>query len=410
MLVVLVIIFPFLWIVISSFKSPDHFLSLEPRATRSPARRLASYALALGETSLLRWMVNSFLVAIRHDAALAADLRARGLRARPPALPRARAALDTCSFLLRDPLDHARRAALRRARDARPERHLLGLILVHASFTIPFVTWVLTDFYALDPGRSRGGRLRRRREPPRACCATSILPLSVPGLLAAGAYAFILSWNDFLFAFIILNDQQLHRAGRHQRVLHRAEHRAVLWAELMAASVLVTLPSVILFGLFQRYLVRASWPDRSAGSGRRCRFAGRGRPTRRTCGGSPPGVGRSRSDATAARPKQRDEIAEHGGVASPALAGQGRSLADVRRDEDPVQVTAGGICRDPVRPPGIRRLVRLPDRIEPEPGPPLKDGVVVPLVGTGVRVTDQHLAQDPRPPLRGCRADRVRCA
>ena len=82
-----------------------------------------------------------------------------------------------------------------------------------------------------------------------------VLPLSIPGLLAAAAYSFILSWNDFLFALVIMNSNAHFTApvGIHAYFTGQNITQEV-WAELMAASVLVTLPSVVLFGFFQRYI------------------------------------------------------------------------------------------------------------------------------------------------------------
>ena len=78
----------------------------------------------------------------------------------------------------------------------------------------------------------------------------------MPGLLAAGAYAFILSWNDFLFAFILISSPDNFTApvGIHAFFTGRNIEQS-LWAQLMAASTLVSLPSAALFALFQRHLV-----------------------------------------------------------------------------------------------------------------------------------------------------------
>src|SRR5205085_1010623 len=165
---VFVIVFPFLWIALSSFRDPDHFLTLH-------------------------------------------------------------------------------------LRDAVP--HSFGLISVPASVTIPISTWVLSDFYRSLPadleeaGYVDGASLVR-------VLRHIVLPLSIPGLLAAGAYAFILSWNDFLFALVIMNSNSHFTApvGIHAYFTGQNVTQEV-WAELMAASTLVTLPSVVLFGFFQRYMV-----------------------------------------------------------------------------------------------------------------------------------------------------------
>jgi multiple sugar transport system permease protein len=253
--VVLVIIFPFLWIAISSLKAPDHFLSLSLKDAIPRSPTFASYRLAIGDTSLLRWIFNSFLVAtattalslvICAPAAFAfARMHFRGrtvastLLVFAYAIPSITLAVPLFVVLVKIGLNDT----------------YIGLILVHASFTIPFVTWVLTDFYRSIPvdleaaGYVDGASLLR-------VLRHVILPLSLPGLLAAGAYAFILSWNDFLFAFVIMNSDAHYTAPVGISAYFAGQNvTQEVWAELMSASVLVTLPSVILFGFFQRYIV-----------------------------------------------------------------------------------------------------------------------------------------------------------
>ena len=254
-LVVFVIVFPFLWILISSFKDPENFLSVKLSDAVPHALHVGSYRLALGRTSLLHWIWNSFLVAtittlisllVCAPAAYAlARLRFRGRGLTSTflvgayAVPSITLVVPMFVVLVKLHLNDT----------------YIGLILVHASFTIPFATWVLSDFYRSLPqdleeagyvdGASLFSVLRH-----------IVLPLSIPGLLAAGAYSFILSWNDFLFALVIMNSNAHFTApvGIHAYFTGRSITEEV-WAELMAASTLVTLPSVILFGFFQRYMV-----------------------------------------------------------------------------------------------------------------------------------------------------------
>jgi multiple sugar transport system permease protein len=252
---VLVIVFPFLWILISSFKDPENFLSLELGDAVPFPPEIESYRLAIGPTSLLRWIWNSFFVAaattllsllVCAPAAFAfARLRFHGRGVASTylvfcyAIPSITLAVPLFVVLVRLHLNDT----------------FIGLIIVHASFTIPFVTWVLTDFYRSIPvdlesaGYVDGASLQR-------VLWHIILPLSLPGLLAAGAYSFILSWNDFLFALVIMNSNSHFTApvGINAYFTGRGITEEV-WAGLMAASVLVTLPSVILFAFFQRFIV-----------------------------------------------------------------------------------------------------------------------------------------------------------
>ena len=252
---VLVIIFPFLWIVLSSFRDPAHFLTLRLHDAIPRTLSLGSYRLALGQTDLLRWIGNSLLVAaattllalcVAAPAAFALvrlRFRARGFASLylvvAYAVPSITLAVPLFIVLVNLHLNDT----------------FVGLIIVHASFTIPFSTWVLSDFYRALPadleeaGYVDGASLLR-------VLRYIVLPLSVPGLLAAGAYSFILSWNDFLFALVIMNSNAHFTApvGIHAYFTGQNITQDV-WAELMAASTLVTVPSVVLFGFFQRYMV-----------------------------------------------------------------------------------------------------------------------------------------------------------
>ena len=138
----------------------------------------------------------------------------------------------------------------------------IGLIIVHASFTIPFATWVLTDLSRSIPvdleaaGYVDGASLAR-------VLWHIILPLSVPGLLAAGAYSFILSWNDFLFALVIMNSNAHFTAPVGINAYFTGQNiTQQVWAELMAALVLVTLPSVVRLGSSSATSPPGSWRAR----------------------------------------------------------------------------------------------------------------------------------------------------
>jgi multiple sugar transport system permease protein len=249
-----VIVFPFLWIVLSSFRDPAHFLSFKLSEAIPSSFHIESYRLVLDRTELLHWIGNSLIVAvcttalsllICAPAAFAlARVRFRGRGGASLflvvsyAVPSITLAVPLFVVLVKLHLNDT----------------FYGLIIVHSSFTIPFVTWVLTDFYRSLPvdlesaGYVDGASLWR-------VLRHIVLPLSVPGLLAAGAYAFILSWNDFLFALVIMNSDAHFTAPVGIRAFFTGNGlTSETWAELMAASVLVTLPSVLLFSFFQRYI------------------------------------------------------------------------------------------------------------------------------------------------------------
>ncbi len=127
-----------------------------------------------------------------------------------------------------------------------------AVALVYLSFNLPFVVWILIGFFhgipreleeaALVDGASRFGAFRR-----------IVLPLSLPGLLAAGVFAFVLSWNEFLFALIL--------TGRESKTLPVAlaslmSSQGNQIGAICAATVAMMTPIVVLTWVIQRFLVR----------------------------------------------------------------------------------------------------------------------------------------------------------
>jgi N,N'-diacetylchitobiose transport system permease protein len=127
---------------------------------------------------------------------------------------------------------------------------LTGLILVYLTFALPFCVWTLRGFVlgipkdleeaAMVDGSTRLGAFLR-----------ILLPLVAPGLVATSVFAFITSWNEYIFASTLLHD------GSKQTVtvflaLLSGGNRFVDWGAIMAASTLIAIPVVVFFLLVQR--------------------------------------------------------------------------------------------------------------------------------------------------------------
>ena len=127
-----------------------------------------------------------------------------------------------------------------------------SLIATYVAISLSLCTWLLIGFYRAIPaevleaatidGCTKVGLLWR-----------VILPLSVPGLLASAAFVFIGLWQEFLLAVTLISDPKLRTltVGLYSFI---SEYR-VEWNLLIAASVVVSIPTVVLFGLVQRYIV-----------------------------------------------------------------------------------------------------------------------------------------------------------
>ena len=126
--------------------------------------------------------------------------------------------------------------------------NLLSLTLSYLIFTLPFTTWVLTTFMSELPKELEEAALVDGAR-PRTVIAKVFLPLMWPALATTGLLAFIAAWNEFLFAltFTLSNERRTVVSGASQFELP--------WGRVMAASVIVTVPLVVLVLVFQRRIV-----------------------------------------------------------------------------------------------------------------------------------------------------------
>jgi multiple sugar transport system permease protein len=85
---------------------------------------------------------------------------------------------------------------------------------------------------------------------------TIILPLSQPLLATLGVFSFVFHWNDFLGPLIYLYDQELFTISLGLKMYQELMHIELVWSDAMAASVVTTLPVVVLFFFAQRYFMR----------------------------------------------------------------------------------------------------------------------------------------------------------
>lgn len=129
----------------------------------------------------------------------------------------------------------------------------LGLILVYLSFVLPFVIYVMTSFFQSIPpeleaaarvdGCTRLGALWR-----------IILPVSSPGLVATGIFAFLLSWDEFFFALLFTSTSAAKTVP--VAIAEFTGRHAVDFSAQATGGILAAIPPVVLALIFQRYIVQ----------------------------------------------------------------------------------------------------------------------------------------------------------
>ncbi|MGM0984321.1 MAG: carbohydrate ABC transporter permease [Pseudomonadota bacterium] len=129
-----------------------------------------------------------------------------------------------------------------------------GLILSYTIFTLPFTVWVLTTFMKQLPMELEEAAIMDGAT-PWVTITKVFLPLMWPAMATTGLLAFIAAWNEFLFAltFTLTDDQRTVPVAI--ALISGGSQHELPWGPIMAASVTVTVPLVILVMIFQRRIV-----------------------------------------------------------------------------------------------------------------------------------------------------------
>ncbi len=130
---------------------------------------------------------------------------------------------------------------------------LIALILVYTTFTLPFCILMLRAYFAEIPREIEEAALVDGCSPLGAV-GRILLPMSVPALVGSGLYTFLLAWNEFLFAVVLIESWE-------NRVITMAIYSLLAefvteWNMMMAFSLLASAPLVAGFIFLQRYVVR----------------------------------------------------------------------------------------------------------------------------------------------------------
>ena len=129
----------------------------------------------------------------------------------------------------------------------------LALVLSYTTFCLPFCLWLLRAFFESIPLELEEAALVDGAGRGRAVWHV-VLPLALPGLIAAAIFTFILAYNDFLFALVLITSEELKTLPVGVNDLFNAT--IVDWGMIMAAGVMITVPAVLFFAAVQRYLVQ----------------------------------------------------------------------------------------------------------------------------------------------------------
>ncbi len=132
---------------------------------------------------------------------------------------------------------------------------LPGLALVYITFQLPFGVFIMRNSFDTVPRELEEAALLD------GCSSVSLLyrvmlPIVLPGVITAGIYAFLNSWNEFLAALIFMNHQNMFTFPILLNSVNYGLYGAVDWGALQAGVTISILPSILIFLLFQRYYMQ----------------------------------------------------------------------------------------------------------------------------------------------------------
>jgi multiple sugar transport system permease protein len=250
---VFVLLFPFYWMAVTSLKPDNELLSREGNPFWVISPTLAHFNKLVFHTAYPEWLWNTVIISVAATfiSLLASVLAAYAIErlrfkgSRHVGLSIFLAYLVPPSILFIPLAAIVFQLGLFDTRWA--------LILTYPTFLIPFCTWLLMGYfrsipYELEECALIDGATRMQ------ILVKIILPLSVPGLISAGIFAFTLSWNEFIYALTFVSSSEVKTVPVGV-VTELVEGDVYHWGALMAGALLGSLPVAIIYSFFVEYYV-----------------------------------------------------------------------------------------------------------------------------------------------------------
>src|SRR2546421_4610241 len=239
---------PVLWMLSTSFKANGEVFQIPPRLI-TKSFSFGAYQRILGDGSDLRFFLNSYIVALSVTALtlLVAILAGYGF--------------SRFHF----PLKRSINAVIISVQAVPPITLVIpyfglvvalglyntypGLILTHMVFTLPYAIIMTTAYFNTLP-RELDESVKVDGASGWTALWRILVPISVPGLVAVGVYTFMLSWNEYLFALTLTRTNDMRTVPIGIQLL-MGQH-SYEWNQMMAMSILGSIPVLVLFLIFQR--------------------------------------------------------------------------------------------------------------------------------------------------------------
>jgi len=241
------VLFPFVWMLASSFKTQVDIVAWPPRLVFTPI--LGNYVKVFQEQNFLKYFANSSIVGITAVALSlilglpAAYSIARFKQKRLSVFILVARLMPGISFLMPWYIIFSRLHLM---------DSYIALILSHMLIALPIVVWIMSSYFETIPVEMEESAMVDGATRQRAFMAI-ILPVSTPGIVTAITLSFIFSWNNFMFSQVLSMERTKTLPIAVYNFVSYAE---VDWGAVMAAAVAIMAPAIILTMIFQKYVVK----------------------------------------------------------------------------------------------------------------------------------------------------------
>ncbi|QPL05610.1 MULTISPECIES: carbohydrate ABC transporter permease [Actinomyces] len=242
---------PVLWMLVSSFKPNARIFATPPRIIEEDSS-FAAYLSIFHDPEKIRFFVNSYLVALTVTALTLVVGIMAGYAFSRFEFPGKRVLNVIVISVQAVPPITLLIPFFGLMVTLRLYNTYQGLILTYMVFTLPYAIIMLTGYFNTLPreldeaakvdGTSTFGALWK-----------VLVPISVPGIVSVGIYTFMIAWNEYLFALTLTRTNNMRTVPIGIQLL-MGQH-SYEWNEMMAMSVLGSIPVVVLFIFFQRYFI-----------------------------------------------------------------------------------------------------------------------------------------------------------
>lgn len=250
---VLVVVFPLIWMILTSIK-PQFELFRIPPSFLPDEVTFEHYGRLLTETPFLRYFRNSTIIATATTllVIVVATLGAYSL-VRFSYRGRERLAVMVLftyllpSVVLIIPL-YLMMVKIGVANS------IASLVIAYTTFALPFALWLLRSFMKGIPPDLESAALVDGASRMEAFVDV-ILPQALPGIISTALFTFILAWNEYLYALVLVNSDDVRPLTTGVMNMLVTSFN-IEWSLLMAASVMMSVPVIIVFALMQKHLTR----------------------------------------------------------------------------------------------------------------------------------------------------------